>query len=146
MQKENPNNEKFKANSKYKYGVVVSKWYKKEYTEKMLNEASDCFKKFGAKLEKIIWVPGSYELPLGAQKLIDKGLDAILVLGVVIRGETSHYDHVCSTTSNGIMKVSLDNKKPVIFGLLTCENHKQVKERLNKVEDWVRSTIEICEI
>jgi len=126
-----------------KYGIVVSKWYQDLYTKPMLQTALDEFQKHQIKDVSVLWVPGSYEIPYGAQKLCDQGYTKILTLGVIIRGETSHYDHICQACASGVMRVSLDNKTPIIFGVLTCENDQQVKERLKKVSSWVDNLIKI---
>jgi len=134
--------------SKLKIGIVVSEWYKDLYTKGMLENAVNAFKNKGIIIDKknILWVPGSFELPLGASLLLKRGCDAVLVLGVVIRGKTSHYDHVCEACTIGVIKVQLEYKKPVIFGILTCENDKQVKARLKKVNDLVDACIKMCNI
>ena len=88
-----------------------------------------------------IKAPGAVELPLLAQKAFDAGADAVICLGCVIRGDTTHYDYVCHMASQGILDVSLKYGKPVMFGVLTCENEAQAIARtlddLNGVEDSV---------
>jgi 6,7-dimethyl-8-ribityllumazine synthase len=75
-------------------------------------------------------VPGAFELPLAAKiAALKPQTDAVICLGVVIRGDTSHYDYVCTETSRGIMQVGLDTLKPVIFGVLTTENEQQALDR-----------------
>jgi len=80
---------------------------------------------------KLIWVPGAIEIPLVAQRLARaNSCDAIICLGAVIRGETTHYDYVCRQVSEGCQKVALENDVPVIFGVLTTENKAQALDRL----------------
>ena len=75
-------------------------------------------------------VPGSFELPLGAQWLIEsKQVDAVLCLGCVIQGETRHFDFICSSVAKGIVDLNLKFSKPVIFGVLTTDNQEQALER-----------------
>jgi len=91
--------------------------------------------KNGVKQEniKLTRVPGALELPFAAQKTI-KSIrpNAVIALGAVIRGETNHYDYVCSETFRGLMDVQLRMETPIIFGILTCENEKQAKKRSSK--------------
>ena len=83
-----------------------------------------------AKAESVvIRVPGSFELPLAAQFALDSGADAAVVLGVVVRGETPHFDYVCQGVTDGVMQVSLSRSKPVGFGVLTVENTEQAIAR-----------------
>ncbi len=77
-----------------------------------------------------IWrVPGAFELPLGAQKAIDAGADAVIALGVVIQGDTPHFDYVCAGATDGLMRVQLDSGIPVGFGLLTVDTEQQALDR-----------------
>lgn len=113
---------------KYKIGIVCAKW-NSAITDKLLNGAIEKASFYGIEVE-VMSVPGSFELPLGAQCLAQKiEIDAVVCLGCVIRGDTSHYDHVCQSAAEGIMRVGLDTGKPVIFGLITVEHKKQAYER-----------------
>ncbi|GAB4392672.1 MAG: 6,7-dimethyl-8-ribityllumazine synthase [Gammaproteobacteria bacterium] len=77
-----------------------------------------------------VWVPGAVELPLVAQRLARTGrYDALVLLGAVIRGETTHYDYVCQQVSQGCLQVALSHDLPVVFGVLTTENGEQAEER-----------------
>lgn len=79
----------------------------------------------------VTWVPGSIEIPLIAQRYAKSGdYDAVICLGAVIRGETSHYDYVCQQVSYGCQRIALDNDLPVIFGVLTTESSRQAFDRL----------------
>ncbi|NJA70630.1 6,7-dimethyl-8-ribityllumazine synthase, partial [Clostridioides difficile] len=96
--------------------------------------------------------PGAFEIPLVAQKMAKSGkYDAIICLGCVIRGATSHYDYVCSEVSKGIAKVSLDSELPVIFGIVTTENIEQAIERAgtkagNKGYDCAMNALEMANL
>lgn len=79
---------------------------------------------------KVIRVAGALEIPYAAQKVTE--VDTIIALGIIIRGDTGHYDQVCQTTFNGLMKVQLEKKIPISFGILTCENEQQAKVRASK--------------
>jgi 6,7-dimethyl-8-ribityllumazine synthase len=100
----------------------------------------------------VAWVPGAFELPMTAKRLADSGeYDAIVCLGAVIRGATSHYDYVCSQAAAGIARVSLDTGVPVIFGVLTTENIEQAIERSgtkagNKGFDSAVAAIEMADL
>ncbi len=94
----------------------------------------------------LVRVAGALELPFACKKIALKKPDAIIALGIVIRGETSHYDLVTETTHQGLMKVQLKELVPVIFGILACENLKQVKDRvsakgLNKGKEFAQAAL-----
>ena len=113
-----------------KFGIVVSKW-NSQITDKLLDGCIDLLKTKDATDEniKILHVPGSFELVYGCNSLIDKGYDAIIAIGSVIRGETKHFDFICSATSNGIKDLNLLGKCPIIFCVLTDENIQQSIDR-----------------
>lgn len=115
----------------YKFAIVVSR-FNEFITSKLLGGAKDALIRHGAKDEDVdvCFVPGAFEIPLLAQKLADsKKHDAIICLGVVIRGSTTHYDYVCSEVSKGIAQVSLKSGIPVMFGVLTTESMEQAVDR-----------------
>ena len=100
--------------------------------ERLLEGALDSLSRHGGSKDEvtILKVPGAFELPLAAKKLAEsRKFDAIVCLGAVIRGETSHYDYVCANASNGIASVSLETGIPVSFGLLTTDSLEQAIER-----------------
>ena len=100
--------------------------------ERLLEGALDSLARHGGNKDEItvLRVPGAFELPLSAKKLAESGkFDAIVCLGAVIRGETSHYDYVCANASSGIASASLETGVPVSFGLLTTETLEQAIER-----------------
>ncbi len=116
---------------KMRFGIVVSEW-NSEITEALFDACYNSLIEHGADKKNIIknYVPGSFELTLGAQFLAaDKNIDAVICLGCVIQGETRHFDFICDAVANGITNVSLKYNKPVIFGVLTPNTQKQAWER-----------------
>lgn len=114
-----------------KIGIVVAR-FNEFITSKLLGGALDALHRHDVSDENIetAWVPGAFEIPLIASKMAkSKKYDAIICLGAVIRGSTSHYDYVCNEVSKGIASVSLQNDMPVMFGILTTENIEQAIER-----------------
>ncbi len=112
-------------------GIVVSEW-NNDITDNLLRGAVETLSECGASLDyiKIIYVPGSFELPSGAQMLFENtSVEAVITLGCVIRGETPHFDFVCNACAQGVKDVSIKYKKPVIFGLLTDNNVEQSRAR-----------------
>jgi 6,7-dimethyl-8-ribityllumazine synthase len=108
-------------------GIVVSEW-NSHITHALRDGALEVLRTAGLNESQIIleYVPGSFELPMGAQILIETHpVDAVIVLGSVIRGETPHFDFVCDACAQGIMRVGLDHQTPVIFGVLTDDNEAQ---------------------
>ena len=113
------------------YAIVTSR-FNEFITSKLLNGAIDCLKRHGAADEQItvVWVPGACEITVAAKKLADSGkYAAILCLGAVIRGQTSHYDYVCQQVVRGIGQINYSSETPVIFGVLTCETLEQAVDR-----------------
>ncbi len=114
-----------------KVGIVVAR-FNEFITSKLLGGAIDGLKRENVKEEdiEVAWVPGAFEIPLIAKKMADsKKYDAVICLGAVIRGATSHYDYVCSEVSKGIAQVSLNSDVPVMFGILTTDTIEQAVER-----------------
>ncbi|MFZ6052224.1 6,7-dimethyl-8-ribityllumazine synthase [Halocola ammonii] len=114
-----------------KFGIAVSEW-NREITSSLLDGALETLRKHGVEERhlKIIWVPGSFELTSAAQFLLENtDLNAVITLGSVIRGETSHFDFVCQAVSQGVKDVALKYRRPVIFGVLTDDNMDQAKAR-----------------
>lgn len=112
-------------------GIVAAR-FNEFITSKLLSGALDGLKRHevGEGDIDIAWVPGAFEIPLIASKMAKSGkYDAVICLGAVIRGSTSHYDYVCSEVSKGIAHVSLYSDIPVMFGVLTTENIEQAIER-----------------
>ena len=112
--------------NKYKIGIVVSEW-NKDITKNLLSGAIDTLIEQGIQKENIIiqWVPGSFELIYGSKVLSKKKFDAIIAIGCVIKGETDHYNFICSSVSKGIMELNLISSIPIIFCVLTDHNKTQ---------------------
>ena len=124
---------KIKINASYfknvKIGIIISEW-NSEITKKLYNGAKNTLFDFGYNNIITEYVPGSFELPIASQIILEKNsLDAVICLGCVIKGETKHFDFICNTTANGIKDVSLKYNIPVIFGVLTDNNIQQSIER-----------------
>ena len=121
---------------------------------KLIGGAEDALKRHGVREDDIelAWVPGAFEIPLIAQKMAhSKKYDAVICLGAVIKGATSHYDYVCAEVSKGIATVSLNSNIPVMFGVLTTDSIEQAIERAgtkagNKGFDVAVSAIEMCNV
>ncbi|MBN1041607.1 6,7-dimethyl-8-ribityllumazine synthase [Clostridium botulinum] len=114
-----------------KVGIIVGR-FNEFIGSKLLDGALDGLKRHGVNVENIdvAWVPGAFEMPLIAKKMAKSPkYDAVICLGAVIKGSTSHYDYVCSEVSKGIANVSLETGKPVMFGVLTTNNIEQAIER-----------------
>lgn len=136
-----------------KVGIVVAR-FNEFIGGKLLAGAIDGLVRHGVKEEDITvaWVPGAYEIPLLAQKMAHKEeFDAIICLGAVIRGSTSHYDYVCAEVSKGIAQISMSSGKPVMFGVLTTDTIEQAIERAgtkagNKGFDCAMGAIEMVQL
>ncbi len=116
---------------KTRYAIVVSR-FNEFITGKLLAGAIDCLQRHGAADEQItvVWVPGSIEITIAAKKLAESNnFDAVICIGAVIRGQTSHYDYVCQQISRGLGQINYDTGVPAIFGVLTCETTEQAIER-----------------
>lgn len=114
-----------------KIGIVAAR-FNEFITSKLLSGAQDALVRHDVKDDNIdvAWVPGAFEIPLIADKMAKSGkYDAVICLGAVIRGNTSHYDYVCNEVSKGIAHVSLESVIPVMFGVVTTENIEQAIER-----------------
>ena len=114
-----------------RFGIVVSR-FNSFITERLLAAAVDALERAGAasKDVDVVRVPGSFELPLTAKKLAMTGrYDALIAIGCVIRGETSHYDYVCSETARGLQLAQMDSGVPIIFCVLTCDTLEQAIDR-----------------
>lgn len=114
-----------------RFGIVVSEW-NFPVTSALAKGAVDTLKKHGATDENIMtkYVPGSFELPLGAQYFAEmENVDAVILLGCVIQGETRHFDFICQGVTKGTVDLNLKYNKPFIFGVLTTENEQQALDR-----------------
>ena len=132
-----------------KVGIVAAR-FNEFITGKLLDGALDGLKRYGLSEDdvEVAWVPGSFEIPLVASKMAHSGkYDAVICLGAVIRGATTHYEHVSNEVTKGIAHVALESGIPVLFGILTTENIEQAIERAgtkagNKGFDCAVSAIE----
>lgn len=112
-------------------GIVASR-FNEFIVSKLVSGAQDALLRHGVKDDDITlaWVPGYFEIPLTAQKMAESGnYDAVICLGTVIKGATSHYDHVCAEVSKGVASVGLKTGIPTIFGVVTTDNIEQAIER-----------------
>jgi 6,7-dimethyl-8-ribityllumazine synthase len=114
-----------------RFGVVVSR-FNSFITERLLSAALDALERADAASENVdvVHVPGAFELPLAAKKLAATGrYDALVAIGCILRGETAHYDYVCSETSRGLQLAQMDTGLPIIFCVLTCDTLEQAIDR-----------------
>lgn len=114
-----------------KFALVVGR-FNEFITNKLMGGALDALNRHGAEDQdvEVAWVPGAFEIPMVAQKLVRSGkYDAVICLGAVIRGGTPHFDYVCAEVSKGIAKVGLDSGVPTIFGIITADSIEQAIER-----------------
>ena len=117
--------------SEMRFGIVVAEW-NNDITEALYEGAEKTLLKHGAKPENIIkrYVPGTFELTLGAQLMAETGeVDAVIVLGTVIQGETRHFDFICQGVTQGITELNIKYNLPFIFGVLTTDNKQQALDR-----------------
>ena len=134
--------------------AVIASRFNEIVVNKLLGGAVDGLVRHGVEEENItaVWVPGAFEIPTAAAKLAKSGkYHAVICVGAVIRGETSHYDYVCSEVSKGIAQVSLSTGVPVLFGVITTENIEQAIARAgskagNKGYDCALSAIEMVNL
>lgn len=136
-----------------KVGIIVGR-FNDFINAKLLDGAIDGLKRHGVKDEhiEVAWVPGAFEVPFFAKKMAEsQNYDAIIGLGTVIRGSTTHYDYVCNEAAKGIAQVGLQTGVPVIFGIVTTESIEQAIERAgtkagNKGYDSAISAIEMANL
>ena len=136
-----------------KVGIVAAR-FNEFITSKLLSGALDCLKRENVAESdiEVAWVPGAFEIPLIASRMAASGrYDAVICLGAVIRGNTSHYDYVCSEVSKGIAHVSLSSGIPVMFGVLTTDNIEQAIARAgtkagNKGAECAHGAIEMVNL
>lgn len=138
---------------KIKVGIVAAR-FNEFIVSKLVGGAEDALLRHGVDGDDIdlAWVPGAFEIPLIAKKMAQSGkYDAVLALGAVIKGSTSHYDYVCAEVSKGVATVSLETGVPTLFGVLTTDNIEQAIERAgtkagNKGYDVACSAIEMVNL
>jgi 6,7-dimethyl-8-ribityllumazine synthase len=108
--------------------VLVTSWHT-NITDGLLAGAERALQAAGNDTYEVWRVPGAFELPLTAQKAIDSGADVVVALGVVIQGDTPHFDYVCKSATDGLTRVQLDSGVPIGFGLLTVDTEQQALDR-----------------
>lgn len=136
-----------------KVGIVAAR-FNEFIVSKLVSGAEDACIRHGVNADDIelAWVPGAFEIPLVAKKMAKSGkYDAVICLGAVIKGSTSHYDYVCAEVSKGVASVSLETEIPVLFGILTTDNIEQAIERAgtkagNKGYDAACTAIEMANL
>ncbi|MBR6400139.1 MAG: 6,7-dimethyl-8-ribityllumazine synthase [Firmicutes bacterium] len=136
-----------------KFGIAAAR-FNEFITGKLLEGAMDALVRHGVDTDDVdvAWVPGSFEIPLAAQKMASSGkYDAVICLGAVIKGSTDHYDYVCAEVSKGVAQASLGSGVPVMFGVLTTDNIEQAIERAgtkagNKGFDVAVGAIEMADL
>ena len=113
-----------------KFAIVVAR-FNDLITSKLLHGAIDAIIHHGGDASQItvVWVPGAFEIPFAAKQLAKQNFDAVICLGCVIRGDTSHYDYVCSQVTNGVGKVAYEYEMPIMFGVITCDTLEQAIDR-----------------
>ena len=133
-------------------GIVTAR-FNSEVTEKLEQGALASLRRMGVREDEIavVRVPGAFEIPLAAMALMEAEVDGVIALGAVIRGETSHYDYVCSAVERGCTDVQLDYGRPVGFGVLTCDTDAQAMDRAggkhgNKGAEAAEATVEMARL
>jgi len=114
--------------SDLKVAVVAASWHE-QVMRGLVAGAQEAIQAYQVGSSDVVRVPGSFELPVVAQALARQGYDAVIALGVVIRGGTPHFDYVCSAATEGLNRVSLETGVPIGFGLLTCDTEQQALDR-----------------
>ena len=138
---------------KARFALLVSR-FNDFITSRLLDAAIDTLERHGCSRSEltVIWVPGSWELPLTAKKCAQSGkYDAVICLGCVIRGETPHFDHVCNEAAKGIAQASMETGVPIVFGVLTTHTLEQAVHRAgakngNKGADFALTAIEMVNL
>ena len=138
---------------KGRYAIVVSR-FNEFISKRLLDGAVDCLKRHGADDEQmtVVWVPGACEITQAARKMAQSGkYGAVICLGAVIRGQTSHYDYICQQVARGVGQINYDSPVPAIFGVLTCDTLEQAVDRAgtkmgNAGADAAMTAIEIVNV
>lgn len=129
-------------------GIVQAR-FNEPLTEQMLATTMGRLAELGVAEDAVhvLSVPGAVEIPLAARRLADSGrVDAVIGIGVVIRGETGHYDFVCQMVADGCLRTSLELDTPVIFGVLTTENSEQAVARIPRAVDHAEAAVEMANL
>ena len=124
---------------------IIYSLYNENITKKMLQRAVKLLKSKGVTSIKILKVPGSFEIPQVLSRVINK-YDGFIVIGCIIKGKTKNFDLICSAITNGIMDLSIKNKKPIGNGLITSFNEKQALQRLNNGKEAAQAVLDVLKI
>ena len=124
---------------------IVYSLYNENITKKMFERAVKLLKSKGVTSIKILKVPGSFEIPQVISRVINK-YDGFIVIGCIIKGKTKNFDLICSAITNGIMDLSIKNKKPIGNGLITSFNRKQALQRLNNGKEAAQAVLDVLKI
>lgn len=135
------------------FGIVVSR-FNELFSKKLLEGALDCLVRHGAdeKGISVAWVPGGFEIPLAAKKLVDsQKYDAVIALGALIRGNTPHFEYIAAEVAKGLASAAMESGRPVIFGVITTDTIEQAIERSgtkagNKGFDAALAAIEMANL
>lgn len=111
-----------------KVAIVTSQWHP-EICDALVAGAQRALREAGVTQSRVRKVAGSFEIPLASQMLLDEGFDAVVTVGLVLRGETPHFDYVCQGVTSGVMDVMLSRGKPIGFGVLMCDDLEQARAR-----------------
>ncbi len=136
-----------------KFGIVVAR-FNEFITSKLLGGALDTIRRHGGNDDEVdvAWVPGAFEIPIAAKAMAESGkYDAVICLGAVIRGSTTHYDYVCNEVSKGVAQIGMSTGVPAAFGVITTENIEQAIERAgtkagNKGNDAAMAAMEMANL
>jgi 6,7-dimethyl-8-ribityllumazine synthase len=136
-----------------RYAIIASR-FNEPVVEKLLAGAIDAFERHGITSDNfdVVWVPGAWELPVAARKLLESGrYEALVAVGAVIRGETPHFDYVAGEAAHGLSRVSADFGRPIGFGVLTCDTVEQAQARAggdhgNKGWDAAAAALEMSDL
>lgn len=141
-----------KSDESHRIGIVSTRW-NTEYVGALLNDVKDTLKDNGVKDENIVLmqVPGAYEVPVAARLMCAaQKVDAVICIGVLVKGETDHYEYIASAVSSGLMDLQLTLSTPIIFGVLTCRNAEQAAARStgdkSHAGDWALTAIEMAQL
>lgn len=148
MSKEGFTFSKDKVNVNKKISLIAAKW-NAELVQELVKSGTAHLEALGLTNLKIVYVPGAWELVHAAQKELAHA-DGVIAFGVVIRGETTHYELISESVAQGLMQISIDTKKPVAFGLIATENLQQAEDRvssskLNKGREIAQSLVEMLD-
>ncbi len=143
-----------RLNAAGKRFALVAARFNHRLVDRLIEGAADCLERHGAAADDVtvVRVPGAWELPLALEELAATGaFDALIALAVVIRGETSHFDYICSECSHGVARVGAEHRVPIGFGVLTCETSEQARERSggkagNKGFEAAQAAIEMADL